>query len=143
MKKILFISLLSVSLLASQFGLNIYLVYCCCSKNLSYSLLPADDACFKKETRIPCCNFKSKNCEVELAKIPCGNKAIDYKTLELKAEKPQVHEYLTVNNDCTESTFSQWMIINKLSFLNFPDYFPEPSTATGWQLRKVFCSLTC
>ncbi|MBK8449390.1 MAG: hypothetical protein IPL42_04925 [Saprospiraceae bacterium] len=138
----IFVVMLSFSLLASQFGFNIYLAYCCCSKILSYSLIPKADPCLMQLKKPACCSKAGCSASVNIKKLPCGNKVIDYKSLQTKAEKPGFFEFPVFDIQSPE-TYIHWTLSNLKSSLSkiefhYPDYYES-----GIFLRKKYCSWIC
>ncbi len=142
MKKTILISFLCFNLLSSQFGINIYLVYCCCAKNLSYSFIPKTGSCKFLKGEKSVCGIKTCSKNPDLRKIPCGNQSIDYKSLNAKAEKPSQTEFAQTNPGLAS--------VNSWSIPDLKSKLPKSITPdiqfiyyTGYQYRKLYCSLTC
>ncbi len=79
------IVLLSLNLLVSQCGLNVYALYCCCTKSLAYSVIPKQDHCGTGH---------KKSCQAHpseghgFKKAPCKNHLVERLSLESRAQKP-------------------------------------------------------
>lgn len=86
------ISLISFNLLVSQAGLNVYMLYCCCKKNIEYSFLPQQDDCVKKKSTKNCC-AKSTTCSSNgLQKGNCKSHFVEYKSFNSKAPDPNAQQ---------------------------------------------------
>lgn len=144
LKRYFLISFLSLSLLSSQFGLNIYLFYCCCTKDLSYSIIPHSDSCKSNTSKNKCCAKSITSCSKDLTikKSPCGNKSIDYKSLNAKAERPSIKDLPTLQI-IDAIVLSPWTILNKVSEKQIIKSYLNSHVNSGNHLRKMFCSFTC
>lgn len=142
LKKNLLISFLTFSLLSSQLGVNVYLIYCCCSKNLSYSFIPKSNSCKSKSVKKICCTKTSCSKSFAINKIPCGNKSIDHLSLNAKAERPSSNSFSIIDFfELPDS--SSWAGIKNLSKNYSQQYFCNSNCNSGIQLRKLYCSFTC
>lgn len=136
------VSILSISLLSSQLGFNIFLAYCCCAKNSSYSFVPNSDRCHSKKQKTACCNTKPITKTLSFKKSPCSSKVIDHKSLLSRADKPASLELVSTDFQF-QNLISKWTLENKKSFLSkFSSPFSE-SYKSGIYLRKIYCSLIC
>ncbi|MBK8955376.1 MAG: hypothetical protein IPM34_07455 [Saprospiraceae bacterium] len=80
--------LLSFHVLVAQIGLSVFMLYCCCSKNIEYSFIPKEDRCVKTHPA-KSCHLKDNKCKKEHGKAaPCENQIVEYKSLDFDAEKP-------------------------------------------------------
>ncbi len=85
--------LLSLNLIVSQCGLNVYALYCCCSKSLAYSVIPKEDKCDAGQKK-NCHSHKTSAHGIH--KSPCKNQLVERLSLESKAQKPNedvLHAY--------------------------------------------------
>lgn len=82
------ISLISFNLLVSQAGLNVYMLYCCCKKNIEYSFLPQQDDCFKKTSTKNCCSKSSACSSKGIQKGNCKSHFLEHKSFNSKASIP-------------------------------------------------------
>lgn len=143
LKKYFFITFLCINLLSSQLGLNIYLLYCCCTKNASYSLVPTVDTCKPSgKKNKSCCTKSASSQSPAFKKLPCSNKSIDFKSLHANAERPFLIDFFAL--DIINSfDYSIWTAKNKISQKLFKEVEINRYYNSGNQLRKKYCSLTC
>ncbi|MCC6753230.1 MAG: hypothetical protein IT266_04510 [Saprospiraceae bacterium] len=82
------VAIVSLNLLVSQFGVNVFALYCCCSRDIAYSLLPQEDACVRHTTEKKC-SANGKCCTAHPQPSgPCKNRVVDYLFLDYDAQKP-------------------------------------------------------
>lgn len=87
------ISLICFNLLVSQAGLNVYMLYCCCKKDIEYSFLPQQDDCVKKKSPKNCC-AKSNTCSSNgIEKGNCKSHFVEFKSSNSKAPEPNTQQF--------------------------------------------------
>lgn len=134
--------LVSFHILVAQLGLNVFMLYCCCTKKVEYSFLPKEDQCVKKHPA-KSCHTKSKSCSVSHKhKKPCENQLVEYKALDFTAEKPS-KELLT--DFSFTSAFIQSFavantIVNNVSSAPLVSYTPYK---TGVERLIQYCLHLC
>ncbi|MBK9107758.1 MAG: hypothetical protein IPM92_05095 [Saprospiraceae bacterium] len=134
--------ILSFHILVAQLGLNVFMLYCCCTKKVEYSFIPKEDQCVKKHPA-KSCHTKIKTCTVSHShKKPCENQLVEYKALDFTAEKPTKEIF---------SDFSLTLVLNQnlslaniefanVSTTHFVSYTPYK---TGVQRLIQYCLHLC
>ena len=91
------VAIVSLNMLVSQLGVNVFALYCCCSRNIAYSLLPQEDECARRTTA-KLCGAAGKCCSAHpLPSGPCKNRVVDYIFLDYDAQKPDQDELPTLD----------------------------------------------
>ncbi|HEX5625694.1 MAG TPA: hypothetical protein VFX48_06750 [Saprospiraceae bacterium] len=130
-----------MNVLTSQLGFNVYLAYCCCAKDLSYSFLPKEAPCGINKKK-SCCSKSTETYASSFKKAPCSKKLVDHKALDAKAQKP-------VSKDYPDSGYADCQPIpdfgvSFVSPVNTPrPAEPEFESDTGTHLRILYCSWLC
>lgn len=134
--------LLSFHILVAQLGVNIFMLYCCCTKKVEYSFLPKEDPCeIKHVTKT--CHVATKTCTVSHSSHKhCQNHLVDYIALDFEAERPSKIELFSFMPWYFADQTQLFQLTRPISTLpdNFSEYVP---CKTGTDRLIQYCVKRC